>query len=134
MTPDALAALHAKASTSPWSARSFEAQLSLSGSVLVTQPYAFALGRIIVDDVELLQIATDPTHQRQGLGRSVLREFETLAHQRGCRRGLLEVASLNTRAIALYTSAGWVIDGKRTNYYRMADGQYDDAWLMSKNL
>lgn len=134
MTPNAMAALHARASASPWSVESFAKQISQTGSILATQTHAFALGRIIVDEVELLQIATDPDHQRNGLGRAVLSEFERLAHQRGCLRALLEVASLNSAAIALYTAAGWTVDGTRPNYYRLQDGRYDDAILMSKNL
>lgn len=134
MTPAALAALHAQASASPWSASSFDEVLCSSGSLLTTKDNAFALGRMILDDVELLQIATDPAHQRQGLGRSVLSTFERQARSFGCRRALLEVASKNFAAIALYTASGWQTDGMRPKYYRTSDGIFDDAILMSKNI
>lgn len=134
MTPKDLAALHLRASASPWSAQSFEKQIAKSGSLLITHSHAFALGHIVLDEIELLQIATDPSHQRKGYGRKALSDFERSAIHRNCTRALLEVSANNASARALYTSSGWVRDGLRTNYYRLANGEREDAILMSKIL
>jgi len=40
----------------------------------------------------------------------------------------------NAPAIALYTNTGWQRDGVRAKYYRLKNGQYDDALLMSKSI
>lgn len=135
MTPDELAALHARASTSPWSVLSF-AQLLEQPSVFVccTAPHAFCLGRQVADEAELLQIATAPEARRKGFGRQMLRAFELDAAKRGAQRGFLEVDASNTPALALYTTCGWSRDGLRKGYYRWADGSRSDAVLMSKSL
>jgi len=134
VTPIELEVLHAKASESPWSARSFEQQLAPPGAILATHPHAFALGCVTLDEAELLQIATDPSYQRKGYGRMILDQFETLARERDCTRLLLEVAAHNAPAIALYTGAGWQRDGVRAKYYRLKNGQRADALLMSKSI
>lgn len=134
MTPQDLAALHARASASPWSAASFASQMAQKGALLAQSAHAFALGRATLDEAELLQIATDPAHQRQGHGAHILNRFEALAKAQDCTRGFLEVAQGNAPAIALYTSTGWVLSGRRKGYYKHANGAREDALLMSKDL
>ena len=94
---------------------------------------AFALGRTMFDEAELLTIAVHPDHRRQGLARSCLNTFETMAISKGAARAFLEVAENNAGARALYASAGWAEDGIRTNYYRTSNGR-TNAILMSKTL
>lgn len=136
MTPDTLAALHARAFTAqrPWSATEFAALLDSSHVFLAATENAFALGRVILDEAELLTLATDAGHQRQGLGRQMLTAFETAAQGRGATRAFLEVAADNTPAIALYTSAHYQRDGLRPGYYQTRDGRAVDAVLMSRAL
>lgn len=118
----------------PWSAGTFEAFLSAPDTVLVTSGRAFALGRVIADEAELLTIAVDPEARGGGLGRACLAAFEKDAATRGAARAFLEVSRDNTAARALYASAGFREDGVRRGYYRAADGTSADAILMSKPL
>ncbi|WP_439141959.1 GNAT family N-acetyltransferase [Planktotalea sp.] len=134
MTPLDLAELHARASDSPWNEQSFKELLAQDGAILAARPNAFAMGRVTLDEAELLQIATDPAYQRQGFGKEVLAAFEDMAHKAKCARLLLEVSVLNVPAIGLYTSAGWRRDGTRAKYYRLKNGQRVDAFLMSKSI
>ncbi|MBA86304.1 GNAT family N-acetyltransferase [Thalassobius sp. S69A] len=136
MTPDALATLHRHAFTAqrPWSAQEFAALLDSPHVFLIATENGFALGRVIVDEAELLTLATAPTHQRQGLGRKMLAAFETGAQARGATRAFLEVAADNTPAIGLYTSAHYQRDGLRPGYYQTRDGRSVDAVLMSRAL
>lgn len=136
MTPDGLASLHARAfkAQRPWSAAEFAALLASPHVFLTQTENAFALGRVVVDEAELLTLATDPDYQRQGLGRKMLAAFEAAAQKRGATRAFLEVAADNTPAIALYTSARYQRDGLRPGYYRTGDGQAIDAALMSRAL
>jgi len=136
MTPETLAALHARAFTAqrPWSAAEFASLLDSPLTFVVSDPHAFAVGRVIADEAELLTLATDPAQQRQGLGRKILGNYETAAKSRGATRSFLEVATDNQAAIQLYTSAGYAIDGQRPGYYKTPDGRSVDAVLMSRAL
>ncbi len=93
----------------------------------------FALGRVTLDEAELLTLAVHPDHQRRGLGRICLAAFESEALERGATRAFLEVAASNRAARTLYAKAGWAEDGKRPGYYPSATGR-EDAILMSKAL
>ena len=136
MTPDQLAELHARAfdRQRPWNAAEIGSLLASSGVFLVHDDHSFALGRVILDEVELLTLATDPDHQRKGLGARALCRFHEKAQHFGATRSFLEVAADNTPAIALYHAAGYVQNGRRPGYYRMADGQMVDAVMMSRAL
>ena len=156
MTPDALAHLHARAMThgSHWSATDFADLLATSGSFLTLAPsslqkYApggarggetlsqnlegFALGRLILDEVELLTLVVAPEQQGRGLGKTLLNRFETEALCRGASTAFLEVAATNAPALALYGTAGWAETGRRPAYYT-AGASPVDAILMSKAL
>lgn len=119
MTPDALAALHARAFTSPppWPARSFAELLANPHVFLIAQPLGFAFGRVVIDECELLTIATDPQARRQGIARHVMGEFVDEARARGAAMIHLEVAADNAPARALYAAFGFVETGRRRNYY-----------------
>ncbi|MDF1802883.1 ribosomal protein S18-alanine N-acetyltransferase [Thalassovita sp.] len=136
MTPETLATLHARAFTAqrPWSAAEFASLVDSPLTFLVSAQHTFALGRVIADEAELLTLATDPAQQRQGLGRTILRNYETTAKSRGATRSFLEVAADNHAAIQLYSSAGYTTDGLRPGYYKTPDGRSVDAMLMSRAL
>jgi ribosomal-protein-alanine N-acetyltransferase len=136
VTPDSLASLHAAAFTEqrPWSAAEFAGLLASPHVFLVTEPNGFALGRVIVDEVELLTIATAPQAQRQGIGRRLMQAFEAEAKGRGARLAHLEVAADNLPALALYQAQGWAETGRRAGYYPRSDGSPADALMMQKTL
>lgn len=136
MTPDDLARIHATAFTTPrpWSAQEFADLLASPHVFLVSDRQAFALGRVIADEAELLTIATDPSHRRLGLGQACLAAFEAEAHARGATSAFLEVAADNAPALALYTAGGWRITGTRPRYYHAPDGTRIDAQILSKPL
>lgn len=139
MTPTQLAALHARAMEVPgaWSEKDFEGLLAAPGVFLVTPSHGvttgFALGRVTLDEAELLTLAIDPEARRQGLGRDCLASFELEAAARGALSAYLEVAETNAAARALYRAAGWRETGVRRGYYRASGGRVD-AILMSKPL
>jgi ribosomal-protein-alanine N-acetyltransferase len=118
----------------PWSAPTMAGFLAVPGSVLVHEAKAFALGRIIVGEAELLTIAVDPEAQRQGLGRICLQRFVETCRKRQASRILLEVAETNQAARALYGTEGFVEDGRRKGYYRASGADPIDAILMSMLL
>lgn len=131
-----MAALHAAAMTTPrpWTEADFAALLAHSGTFVTGDTTAFAMGRVVLDEAELLTIATHPAHLRRGLGRARLAAFEHEARTRGARTAHLEVAADNAAARALYHWAGYRQTGLRRGYYRPATGPAVDALLLAKPL
>lgn len=93
----------------------------------------FIASSSVVDEVTLLNLAVGRGHRRHGLGRALVQNM--LAHYRiaGAARCLLEVRESNSGARALYTELGFTVDGRRPDYYLLADGR-EDAVLMSLEL
>ena len=136
MTPEDMARLHARAFDGQgraWSAAEFAALLDSPHVVAVGDRRAFALGRIIADEAELLTLATDPDLQRQGLGRACLRQYETEAVARGAVSFFLEVAEDNHAARALYRRAGYREMARRTGYYHRGGAPAVDALTLRKS-
>lgn len=162
MTQDHFAQLHERAMTvpAPWSKEDFQSLLAQSGTFCVTSSLAkvaaecaseqtlrsqdaaskavedlvaFAVGRVTLDEAELLTLVVDPIFQRQGFGRTCLSRFEARAAADGATVLHLEVAENNRAARELYVSAGWRETGRRKSYYRAADARID-AILMTKRL
>lgn len=100
-----------------WSAQEITALIDMPGSFLLTRPQGFLMGRVTFDEAELLTLAVAPAAQGQGIGRSLLREFEAEATKLGATHGFLEVASDNPAAQHLYLSRGWQQVGLRRHYY-----------------
>ena len=138
MTPAALARLHARCFTTPppWSEASFAALLDSPHVFALTASAAnaFALGRVIGPEAELLTLATDPDARRQGLARALLAEFERAARARAAETLFLEVAETNTAALALYTGWGFTPNGRRPGYFGTPDGKPLAALLLCKPL
>jgi len=95
------------------------------------RPLGFALAWWVVDEMELLALATVPEARRQGVARRLLAELVAAARTAGARRVTLQVARSNTAARALYESAGFLEFNVRKGYYR-ASG--DDALELSLGL
>jgi len=136
VTPEALAALHARCFTvpKPFSAAAFESLLAPEYSYVCTLPHGFALGRTIAGEAELLTLAVDPDRRRHGTGRALLIGFEAEAMARGADRAFLEVAANNAPAIGLYRASGYTESGRRHAYYREPDSTGVAAILMTKPL
>lgn len=83
------------------------------------------------DDGEILNLAVRPEMRRRGVGRGLLCAVAEAAKEKGCMKLVLEVASRNEAAIALYTSVGFVKAGLRKNFYPK---QKDDAVIMVSKL
>ena len=136
MTPEALATLHGRAFAGQgraWSADEFADLLNSPHAFAVRDVHSFALGRVVADEAELLTLATDPAHHRQGHASRVLAQFEAAASERGAARAFLEVAADNAPAIGLYISHGYTRIARRAGYYDTPSGRVD-AVIMEKYL
>jgi ribosomal protein S18 acetylase RimI-like enzyme len=60
--------------------------------------------------INVHDLAVNPEHRGQGIGRQLLDEAERIARERGCCRLTLEAYAINTRARALYRRLGFTGD------------------------
>jgi ribosomal-protein-alanine N-acetyltransferase len=137
VTPAALAALHARAFTTPrpWSEPELAALLADPLVFLLVEGDAgFLLGRAVAGEAELLTIAVAPEARRLGLGRKLVSRFIYQARLRGAESAFLEVAEDNAAARGLYLAAGFAEAGRRRGYYRTPEGQAVDALVLARPL
>lgn len=136
MTPNQLADIHLRAfpDARHWSAQEFHALIEKPISVLCTDGPAFVLGQVVVDEAEVLTLATDPDHQRKGHAQRALLTFIQNVQSRGATRVFLEVSEHNLAAQALYHSAGFHQIARRSGYYQSSDGTRQDALIYEKLL
>lgn len=87
----------------------------------------YALAWWVVDELELLALATRVDARRSGVARALLAELISSARGDQGRRVSLEVAQSNTAALRLYESFGFVVFNVRRGYYRKTG---EDALLM----
>lgn len=135
MTPETLAICHARAFAGlgrAWSAEEFADLLNSRHVFAVGDSRAFALGRVIGAEAELLTLATDPVHRRQGLASAALKAFETTAADRGASEFFVEVAADNRAARALYRRYGYARAARRAAYYGRPGGRREDALILRK--
>jgi len=78
----------------------------------------FALGWWVVDELQLLAIATRPDARRRGVARRLLDAVSVAARAAGGQRVSLEVARNNVAAVRLYESSGFCVFNVRKHYYR----------------
>lgn len=96
-------------------------------------PAGFALSRRVLDEAELLLLATSPHARRRGVAAAVLRAVIADAMTQSARTLHLEVRDGND-AIKLYRSEGFVMVGQRRNYYHGPAGQAFDALTYRRDL
>jgi putative acetyltransferase len=85
-----------------------------------------------VPGVLYLGMAILPEARGRGGGRALLKEILEHARRCGVHKLELEVWVDNARAIALYASAGFEVEGLRRDHYRRRDGRLRSALIMSR--
>lgn len=143
---NALVAIDAAVSASPWQAVHF-ASACREGGVAAgarAEEYAlvvevegevagFVVVSIVLDEASILNIAVKPSLQRRGLALALLRAAQEVIRESGGTRCLLEVRESNIAARRLYEKFGYRVDGIRKSYYPGPSG-FEDAVLMSVQL
>ena len=94
----------------------------------------FAMGRLVLDEVEILTVACAAAAQRQGLARQVMVALIEASAVLGARAVFLEVASDNAPALSLYESLEFEQVASRTCYYKRRGGTTCDALIFRKLL
>ena len=137
MTPDALAALHARCFPDrPWRAQEFSDLINARGVIWITAAGedAFVFARYVPPEAEILTIAVAPEARRQGKAQSLLTSLMDALPSVGVTELFLEVAADNMAALALYRGSGFDEVGRRRGYYRRTDAPSVDALTLQCDL
>lgn len=124
----------------PWSPRSFAEILALPGTfgllalAAAEQPAGFVLVQVTFEEAEVLTLGVLPEFRRGGRGRRLLEAALAESAARGAKRLHLEVAENNPAGQALYLQAGFLVTGRRRNYYLDSEGRRLDAVVLSRSL
>lgn len=78
----------------------------------------FILTQRVLEEAEILTFAVTPSHQRQGIGRTLLSLTLKDLSDQGVETLWLEAAVSNEKALNLYQSLGFVAVKKRVGYYQ----------------
>ncbi len=131
----ALTEFEAKCFNDPWSCASLQMLTRNGGIGLICladgQPVAYCGALTVLDEADILRIATLPELRRHGIASRLL---NTLADQLcavGISRITLEVRESNLPARALYLSSGFTEIGLRKDYYNRPR---ESAVIMEKRL
>ncbi|MGH3498608.1 MAG: ribosomal protein S18-alanine N-acetyltransferase [Nocardioidaceae bacterium] len=124
---DALLALEREAfGDGAWSASAVRGELDgvpETRFVIVAEPVdtsellGYAVLMVLGDTADIQRVAVRPVGRGRGVGRRLLRALLAEAARRGCDRVLLEVATDNGAALALYEAAGFAEIARRGGYY-----------------
>lgn len=106
-------------------ARIWVARESTQGEAL-----GFLLAWSVVDELQVINVATHPNFRRRGVARALLSHALEQAVREGARLVLLEVRRSNHAAIALYRAHGFSVCNVRPAYY--ADNE--DAFEMMLSI
>ena len=85
----------------------------------------------VIDEAELRNMAVDPAHQRQGVGRQLVAEGRRRLLEQGAKQVFLEVRASNVAAQRLYYSAGFALCSRRKDYY---NDPREDGLVLSLRL
>ena len=121
-----------------WTAAQCAGMLSLPGTILfIAQKEnlarGFALARAVLDECELLLIATTSEFRGRGIGKGLLQSVIEWARNNAVKKVMLEVRSGNP-ALELYQSMGFTEVGRRENYYIGLENNRFDALTMQLNV
>jgi len=108
----------------PWPASAFKESMQMSQVLNILaadrhkRPCGYLCAQVVVDEVQIHNVAVLPDYRRLGIGSRLLQEAETFAQEHGAVCSILEVRIDNEPAIAMYKQLGYERIGRRRNYYR----------------
>ena len=122
----------------PWDAGVIEQIMGIPGFFgrvgwAKTAPVGFALALALGEQAEIVSLGVLPEHRRRGIGSALLDAICGEARSRGAARVVLEMASDNEAASALYAGRGFRVVGLRRNYYRRTE-RLVDALILQVQL
>ena len=119
----------------PWSEHALEFLMSDAALGYVCEQDGRAVAYVgmmfAYDEGQITNVAVHPSVRRRGVGRKLMEAIADAARERNLVQIALEVRASNDAAIKLYEQDGFVIAGRRPNFYR---NPIEDAFVMLKTL
>lgn len=121
--------------SSPWSLAAIQEEFNHELTYYLTardqtKTVGFIGAWLVMDEVQITNIAVDPGHRRRGIARQLLKQLIDDMRSKSMAVIYLEVRVSNAFALDLYTSFGFITTGLRKGFY--PDGE--DALTMSLDL
>jgi len=134
--PDLVSITEESSQAASWSKESCEQLRKSEGFLGLVSESAgsvsgFVVGRQVMDEGEILNVAVRRQNRRKGEGRALLSAVLEQLRRRGASRVYLEVRESNETAIAFYQKQGFAKTGRRPGYYREP---LEAAVLMEKKI
>jgi len=120
--------------TRPWTGSEYKKLLESETSRFFCVENGFLIGRILGEEAEILNVIVHPNFRRLGKAKHLICKFEKEARNAGSTKCFLEVAESNVSANKLYSDLGYILVGRRENYYDFFDGSKDNASILSKEI
>lgn len=122
--------------TLPWSRESYLSGLRNQFATYLVCDYegevaAYGGIWVVFEEAHITNVAVSTRCRRQGIGRALMGELETIARKRNAQRILLEVRPSNHAALSMYRELGFMSTGLRKQYY---SDNGEDALIMTKFL
>jgi ribosomal-protein-alanine N-acetyltransferase len=119
--PAALAVLQESPEASTWSRETLTESATQGNTWAVELDGNFAgflIGRVAGDEFEILNLAVAKACRRRGVATQLVGAALEYARTADAPEAYLEVRASNEGGIAFYTQRGFLVCGRRTNYYR----------------
>lgn len=131
---DAVHALEQTCIVCPWSRADIERAMADTAVIFLKAEadgklVGYAGGRVILDELEVYNVAVDPAYRRMGAGVRLLNALLDAAAKRGAVKAYLEVACDNEPALGLYRKFGFTVSYVRKAYYGATD-----AFVMERTM
>lgn len=131
---DEVARVEGRAYEFPWTHQIFRDCLRAGYGCFVLATNAEIIGYFVLsvaaNEAHVLNVCVDPSEQRNGYGRRLMKRVLDLARWHRAERIFLEVRPSNPNAIKLYLDLGFRDIGRRPRYYPARNGR-EDAIVMS---
>ena len=119
-----------------WTKNSYEQELSSANSRSIIafcnlEIIGFVIARLLMEQLEILNIAVLPGYRRKKIGESLLHQILEIGQLSGASECWLEVREKNELAQNFYLANNFKRTGKRLNYYV---NPTDHAILMTLNF
>jgi ribosomal-protein-alanine N-acetyltransferase len=119
----------------PWSEQTITDAHKTGTRFFVAEKNGAVLGYVgisaIIDEGYITNIAVFPEYRNMGVATALLENLFQFAKQNGLSFISLEVRESNSPAISLYEKFGFLVEGKRKNFYTAPT---EDALIMTKRF
>lgn len=120
----------------PWSKDMFKKELEHGNAEYYglfndDEILGFCGGWYVLDEYQINKIVIDKAHQNKKLGQLFLIYIMQLYAMKNAKKATIEVRESNTRAIKVYTKAGFDVIGRRENYYQ---NNGENAYIMIREF